>query len=147
MECEMPMVTAPGSDIETMFDKTRTIAVVGCSPKEEKDSNMVAKYLLEAGYDMIPLYPKGERILGQKVYRKLADIEKSIDMVVVFRKPAAVSEVVKACKQRGDVKYLWTQMGIVNNEAAREAVDAGMEVVQNRCSMVDHQKLQRKMRA
>jgi predicted CoA-binding protein len=137
----MPEISADQSRIKQMFENTETIAVVGCSPKPEKDSNMVAKYLLEAGYDMIPLYPKEDEILGRPVYRSLKDIDKKIDMVVVFRKPAAVGKIVAACKQRGDVDYFWTQVGIVNNEAAKEAQDAGMEVVQGRCSMVDHKKL------
>jgi len=93
------------------------------------------------GYDMIPIYPKEDIILGQKVYRSLADIEKSVDMVVVFRKPEVVNAVADACIARGDVKVLWTQIGIINNEAGQKAKDAGISVVQNYCAMVEHRVL------
>jgi predicted CoA-binding protein len=90
---------------------------------------------------MIPIYPKEDIILGQKVYRSLADIEKSVDMVVVFRKPEVVNAVADVCIARGDVKVLWTQIGIINNEASQKAKDAGISVVQNYCAMVEHRVL------
>jgi len=141
MECPIPSVNSNLEEMKKYFEDTKTIAVIGCSPKETKDSHRVAKYLLEAGYDMIPVYPKEDTILGQKVYRSLVDIDKPIDMVVVFRKPAVVSAVADACIQRGDVKVLWTQIGIVNNEAAQKAKDAGISVVQNYCAMVEHREI------
>ena len=138
MECEVPQINSNREEIKKYFQECKSIAVVGCSPKPEKDSNKVAKYLLEAGYDMIPIYPKEDEILGQKVYRSLLDIDRAIDMVVVFRKPAVVDSVADACIKRGDVKVLWTQIGIVNNEATKRAKDAGINVVQNHCAMVEH---------
>lgn len=141
MECERPSINSNNEEILKYFKETKTIAVLGASPKPEKDSHRVAKYLLEAGYNMIPVYPKEETILGQKVYQSLADIDVPIDMVVVFRKPDAVSAVVDTCIMRGDVKVLWTQIGIVNNEAAQKAKDAGIDVVQNLCAMVEHRRM------
>jgi len=141
MECPIPSVNSNLEEMKNYFEDTKTIAVIGCSPNETKDSHRVAKYLLEAGYDMIPVYPKEDTILGQKVYRSLVDIDKPVDMVVVFRKPAVVSAVADACIQRGDVKVLWTQIGIVNNEAAQKAKDAGINVVQNYCAMVEHREI------
>jgi predicted CoA-binding protein len=141
MECEMPQVNSNIEEIKRYFEETKTIAVIGCSPNETKDSNRVAKYLLEVGYDMIPVYPKGDKILGQKVYRSLLDIDREVDMVVVFRKPAVVSAVADACIKRGDVKVLWTQIGIVNNEASKKAKEAGISVVQNYCAMVEHREI------
>ncbi len=141
MECPMPTHNSNSEEIKRFFEDTKTIAVVGCSPKPEKDSHRVAKYLLEAGFEMLPIYPKEEQILGQSVYRGLKDIEKPVDMVVVFRKPAVVDAVVDACIEKGGVKYLWTQIGIVNNEAAQKAEEAGMKVVQNKCAMVEHKNL------
>ena len=138
MECEVPQINSNREEIKKYFQECKTIAVAGCSPKPEKDSNKVAKYLLEVGYDMIPIYPKEEKILGQKVYRSLLDIDKPIDMVVVLKKPAVVDSVADACIERGDVKVLWTQIGIVNNEAAQKAKEAGINVVQNHCAMVEH---------
>jgi len=87
---------------------------------------------------MIPLYPKGDTILGEKAYRSLADIEEPIDMVVVFRKPAALNKIADTVIARGDIKVYWTQLGLVNNEAAKKVKEAGIEVVQNYCAMVEH---------
>ncbi len=104
MECEFPRVNSRIRDeIERYLEDTRALLCC-CSPKAEKDSNRVAKYLLEVGYDMIPIYPKGDTILGQKVYRNLKDIDREVDMVVVFRKPKVVTDVAKASIERGDVK-------------------------------------------
>jgi len=141
MECPMPTINSNKEEIKEYFENTKTIAVIGCSPNPTKDSNKVAKYLLEAGYDMIPVYPKEEKILGQKVYRSLVEIDKPVDMVVVFRKPAVVSAVADACIERGDIKVLWTQIGIVNNEASQKAKEAGIAVVQNHCAMVEHKEI------
>ncbi len=141
MECEIPQVNSNIEEMKKNFEETKTIAVIGCSPNETKDSNKVAKYLLEVGYDMIPVYPKEDKILGQKVYRSLLDIDKEVDMVVVFRKPAVVSAVADACIKRGDVKVLWTQIGIVNNEAGKKAKEAGISVVQSYCAMVEHREI------
>ncbi len=79
--------------------------------------------------------------MGQKVYRSLLDIDKHVDMVVVFRKPAVVSAIADASIARGDVKVLWTQIGIVNNEAGEKAKEAGIAVVQNHCAMVEHREI------
>ncbi len=141
MECEFPTVNENLEEIEKIFDEVKTIAVVGLSPNETKDSHKVAKYLQSAGYKIIPIYPKEEKILGEKVYRSLLEVEEEIDMVDVFRKPAAVDMIVDAIEKRKDVKVLWLQKGIVNNKAAKRAKDMGLKVIQNRCSMVDHKAL------
>ena len=141
MECEFPRISSNKEEIIQYFKDTKNIAVIGASPNLQKDSHRVAKYLLEAGYKMFPVYPKEEEILGQKVYRSLLEIDEPVDMVVVFRKPEAVNAITDACIQRGDVKVLWTQIGIVNNAAAQKAKDAGIHVVQNRCAMVDHREI------
>ncbi|HHH50794.1 MAG TPA: CoA-binding protein [Campylobacterales bacterium] len=141
MECPIPSVNSNIKDMKEYFQNSKTIAVIGCSPNPTKDSHRVAKYLLEAGYDIIPVYPKEEEILGQKVYRSLVEIDKPVDMVVVFRKPAIVSAIADACIKRGDVKILWTQIGIVNNEAAQKAKEADIAVVQNYCAMVEHREI------
>ena len=138
MECELPRVNSNMDEMKKYFEATKTIAVLGCSPKPDKASNRVAKYLLEAGYNMIPVYPKEEEILGQKVYKSLADIDQPVDMVVVFRKPAALNAIADAVIARGDVKIYWTQLQLINNEAAQKVKDAGIGVVQNYCAMVEH---------
>ncbi|HEX5330718.1 CoA-binding protein [Sulfuricurvum sp.] len=138
MECEFPSVNATNDEIKTILDEVKTIAVLGLSPDSSKDSYRVAQYLKNAGYTIVPVYPKEETILGEKVYRSLSEIPFAVDMVNIFRKPDALNAVADACIERGDVKVFWAQKGIVNNEAAQRARDAGMKVVQNHCSMVEH---------
>ena len=141
MECEMPRVNSNRDEMKKYFEEVKTIAVLGCSPDNTKASNHVAEYLRDVGYKMIPVYPKHDEILGQKVYRSLADIDVPVDMVVVFRKPAALSAVADAVIARGDVKVYWTQLGLVNNEAANRVKEAGIAVVQNHCAMVEHREI------
>ncbi len=138
MECEFPTINANNDQIKAIFKSVKTIAVLGLSPDTSKDSYRVAEYLQSAGYKIVPVYPKEETILGEKVYRSLEEIPFSVDMVNIFRKPDALHAVVDACIVRGDIKVFWAQKGIVNNDAANRAHDAGMEVVQNHCSMVEH---------
>lgn len=141
MECEFPTINSNKQEILEIFNITKTIAVVGLSPDESKDSHRVAKYLQEHGFKIVPIYPKEETILGEKVYRSLAEVPFEIDMVNIFRKPDILPLVADACIARGDVKIFWAQKGIVNNEAAQKAKDAGMRVVQNMCTMVEHRTL------
>ena len=103
MECEFPSVNSNKQEIKEIFESVKTIAVLGLSPDETKASHRVAKYLQEVGYKIVPIYPKGETILGEKVYRSLAEIPFSVDMVDIFRKPAALDAVADACIARGDV--------------------------------------------
>ncbi len=138
MECEFPTVNSNLEEVKEIFETVKTIAVLGLSPNETKDSHKVAKYLKEAGYKIVPVYPKEDEILGEKVYRSLKEIPFEVDMVDIFRKPAALDAIADVCIERGDVKVFWAQKGIVNNEAAQKAKDAGMKVVQNQCTMVDH---------
>ena len=138
MECEFPTVNSSSDEIREIFASTKTIAVLGLSPDPSKASHRVAKYLKEQGFRIVPVYPKEEEILGEKVYRSLAEIPFEVDMVDIFRKPKALTAVAEATIARGDVKYFWAQQGIVNNEAAEMAEKAGLKVVQNRCTMVEH---------
>lgn len=138
MECEFPTINSNHDEIKSIFSDVKTIAVLGLSPDSTKDSYRVAAYLKDAGYTIIPVYPKEETILGEKVYRSLLEIPGTVDMVNIFRKPDALNAVADACIERGDVKVFWAQQGIVNNEAAEKAKAHGMRVVQNHCSMVEH---------
>jgi len=141
MECEFATVNSNKEEIKAIFDSVKTIAVIGLSPDETKASHRVAAYLQEVGYKIIPIYPKEETILGEKVYRSLAEVSETVDMVNIFRKPAVFDAVADAAITRGDVKVFWGQLGLVNNAAAQKARDAGMTVVQNHCSMVEHRAL------
>ena len=141
MECELPRVNSNSEEMKKYFKEAKTIAVVGVSPDNTKASNHVAEYLRDVGYKMIPIYPKYDEILGQKVYRSLAEIDEPVDMVVVFRKPAALDAIADAVIARGDVKTYWTQLELINNAAAQRVKDAGINVVQNYCAMIEHREL------
>ena len=141
MECEFPTVNSNPEEMREIFESVKTIAILGLSPNETKASHMVAKYLQNVGYKIVPVYPKEEAILGEKVYRSLAEIPFEVDMVDIFRKPAAFDAVADACIARGDVKVFWGQLGLVNNAAAEKAKEAGMKVVQNYCSKIEHKRL------
>ena len=123
----------------SLLDSVKIIAILGLSPDESKASNMVAKYLQNHGYKIVPVYPKEETILGEQVYRSLAEIPFEIDMVDIFRKPAAFDAIADVCIERGDVKVFWGQLGLVNNAAAEKAKNAGMKVVQNHCTKIELQ--------
>ncbi len=113
------------SDLGQILSSAKNIAVVGLSPDESKPSNGVAKFLIERGFNVFPVYPKFDEILGRKVYRNLTQIEGDVDIVVMFRKGEFASELVKDAVKKG-VKTLWLQLGITNDEAgaiAREKWD------------------------
>ncbi len=141
MSCEIPTVNANKDEMREIFEMVKTIAIPGLSPDESKPSHRVAKYLQAQGFKIIPIYPKEETILGEKVYRTLAEIEEQIDMVDMFRKAEVADSIVDVLEKREDVKVLWLQEGIVNNSAAQRAKDLGLKVVQSRCTMVEHKAL------
>lgn len=141
MQCEMATVNSNKDEIREIFANTKTIAIIGLSPDESKASNMVGKYLKNAGFKIVPVYPKGDKILGETVYKSLSEIPFKVDMVDIFRKPEVIGLVVDACIQRGDIDCVWTQLGLVNNEAASKATEAGIKVVQNYCTKIEHSQL------
>ena len=137
-QCEMPDYTPPSKEIEKILQNSKRIAVVGLSPKASRDSNKVARYLLEQGYDIIPVNPGQEEILERTCYKTLEDIPFSVDMADLFINPTRVPPVVEQCIRIG-VKTIWMQLGVVHNEAASKARDAGIETVMNRCIMREHE--------
>ncbi|WP_404319716.1 CoA-binding protein [Malaciobacter canalis] len=138
MECEFATINSNKDEIKEIFDNTKTIAIIGCSPDSSKASNKVAVYLKNVGFKIVPVYPKEDEILGEKVYRSLGDIPFKVDMVDIFRKPEVIDKVVDEAIKRGDVDTIWTQLGLVNNDAAKKAKKAGMKVVQNNCTKIEH---------
>ena len=141
MECEFPSINSNKEELKEIFENTKTIAIIGLSPNEEKASNKVAKYLKNAGFKIVPVYPKEDEILGEKVYRSLKEIPFKVDMVDIFRKPDVIGQVVDSAIDRGDVDTVWTQLGLVNNEAAAKAKEKGMNVVQNKCTKIEHNEI------
>ena len=141
MECEFATVNSNKNEMKEIFDNTKSIAIMGCSPDETKASNMVAKYLINNGFTVYPVYPKEDIILGQKVYRSLAEIPHKVDIVDIFRKANVIASIVDECIKRGDIYCVWSQLGLVNNAAMQKAKDAGIKAVQNYCTKLEHMEL------
>ena len=128
------------SDLRQILSTAKNIAVVGLSPDESKPSNEVAKFLIERGFNVFPVYPKFDEILGRKIYRNLTQIDQDIDIAVMFRKGEFASELVKDVVKKG-VKTLWLQLGITNDEAGAIARENGINFVQDRCIKIELQRL------
>jgi predicted CoA-binding protein len=118
-----------------------TIAVVGCSSTPGKDAHDIPKYLLEHGYEVIPINPYAEEIFGHEAYDSLGDVEEEVDVVNVFRPSEEVPGIVDAALDRDDVLVIWTQLGIRDDSAAARAEKAGKTVVQDHCMKVEHSRL------
>ncbi|MDH7791798.1 CoA-binding protein [Ochrobactrum sp. AN78] len=138
------MQTPSDNQIREILQSVKTIALLGASPKPERPSNGVMKFLLDRGYHVIPVNPGqvGKSIHGQQVVANLADIDELIDMVDVFRAsyslPGIVDEIL-AMKQRPAV--LWTQLDVVHEEATKKAADAGLKVIMDRCPAIEYPRL------
>ncbi len=141
MECEFPRVNENSEEIRKIFESVKVIAIPGLSPDESKPSHRVAKYLQSVGYKIVPIYPKEDEILGEKVYRSINEVPFEIDMIDMFRKAVVAKDMLEVMKSRGDIKVLWLQEGIVNNEVGDEAKKLGYKFVQNKCTMVEHKGL------
>ena len=127
-------------EIRNMLETARAIAVLGLSPKPERDSNRVAGYLKDHGYRIIPVRPAQKEILGEKAYRSLDDIKEPVDIVDVFRNSA---QIVPHANEaiRLKPKVFWMQLNIENREAADLLTAAGIDVVMDRCIKVEHERL------
>ncbi len=117
------------------------VAVVGCSTTPGKDAHDVPKYLLEHGYDVVPVNPSADEVLGREAYDSLADVPGEVEVVNVFRPSEEVSGIVDAALEREDVRVIWTQLGIRDDAAAERAEAAGRSVVQDRCMKIEHRRL------
>ncbi len=126
--------------IRKILRDSKTIAVVGLSPKPHRPSHQVASYLMEAGYTIIPVNPGQDAILGQTCYPNLRAIPIPVDMVDIFRKQEEVLPIAEDAISIG-AKHIWMQEGIVNEEAAAKAEAAGLTVIMDRCTKIDHMNL------
>ena len=120
----------------------RTIAVVGLSAKRYRPSYGVAEYLQRAGYRIIPVNPHETEVLGERCYPDVESVPEPIDIVDIFRRSEFVPEIVEAAIRKG-AKVVWMQEGVIHEEAARRAREAGLEVVMDRCILKDHRRLGR----
>ncbi|MBW1726446.1 MAG: CoA-binding protein [Deltaproteobacteria bacterium] len=127
-------------EIKNMLENAKAIAILGVSPKPERDSNWVAGYLKDHGYRIIPVRPAQKEILGEKAYRSLDDIKEPVDIVNVFRNSAQiVPHAHEAIRLKP--KVFWMQLNIENREAAGLLTAAGIDVVMDRCIKVEHERL------
>ena len=126
--------------IRKVLRDSKTIAVVGLSPKPHRPSHQVASYLMEVGYTIIPVNPGQDAILGRTCYPNLRAIPTPVDMVDIFRRQEAVLAIVEDAISIG-AQFIWMQEGIVNKEAAAKAESAGLTVIMNRCTKIDHMNL------
>lgn len=133
-------------EIREILKRAKNIAVVGLSDKPGRDSHRVAAYLKMQGYKVLPVNPTIEEVLGEKSYGRLEDIPESIDVVDIFRAPEHVPPIVEWAIAMG-AKVVWMQLGVVNQEAAERARDAGLTVVMDRCMMQEHKRLLAKVGA
>jgi uncharacterized protein len=119
----------------------KNIAVVGMSPNEGKPSNYVPKYLIEKGYNIIPVNPIYGEILGNKSYPRVSDIPHQVDVVDIFRKSEDVLPVVQDAILKNGIKVIWMQLGIYNKVAQEIAEKKDINVIYNRCILKEHQRL------
>jgi len=132
----------PGADaLRDLLGRVERIAVVGISRSPEKPARRIPSYLAAKGYDIIPVNPHAERILGKPVYERLADVTDPVDMVLVFRPSAEAADVVREAAARPERPAIWLQEGIRADEAVAEARAAGLTVVQDLCSYKVHRAL------
>lgn len=128
------------NEIREILKKSRTIAVVGCSTNEAKDAHNVPAYLLEKGYRIIPVNPNAEKIFGKKCHKSLSEVREKIDVVNIFRPGDEVLEITKQAVLKKP-KAIWTQLGIVNDQAAAYARINGIKFIMNRCIREEHKRL------
>jgi len=127
----------------TAFDRlrilreTHTIAMVGLSSNPFRPSHFAAIYMLSEGYNVIPVNPREQEILGRRCYPSLRDIPERVDLVDIFREPSAVPPIVEEAIAIG-AKVVWMQLGVINETAARRAREAGLEVVMDACVKIEH---------
>ena len=137
IQCEVPEYNPPAEEVRAILEKYKTVAIVGLSPKAERDSYKVAKYLKEQGYGIVPVNPGQKQILGEKSYPNLKAIPFPVDIVDIFRRPEAIPPIVDDAVDIG-ARVVWMQLGIAHNQAAEKARKAGLQVVMNKCIKIEH---------
>lgn len=137
---ELDMPVTEDEQLRSILEHDR-VAVVGCSSTPGKDAHDIPNYLHNKGYEIIPVNPFADEVLGKKAYDSLADVPGEIDIVDVFRPSEEVSGIVDEVLDRDDVKVIWLQLGIHDDDAVARAEKAGLQVVQDRCMKPEHQRL------
>jgi predicted CoA-binding protein len=124
--------------IAQLLVQAKRIALVGVSAKPERPSHQVMQFLLDEGYEVLPINPglAGQKLLGQTVYASLADLPTDVDMADIFREAAALPEITRDVVDAG-IPAMWTQLGVVHSAAERTAADAGLQLVMDRCPAIE----------
>lgn len=136
----MASILTQDNQIKALIARSKTIAVIGLSPDSTKPSYEVANYLQAHGYKIVPVRPDTDQILGEKAYGSLAEIPFPIDIVDIFRRVEFIPEVVDEAIQV-KAKAVWMQLGLKEDQAAKKAVERGLDVVMDRCLLIDHKRL------
>jgi predicted CoA-binding protein len=129
-------------NIHRIFDECRTIAVVGLSSKRERPSHGVAAYMRSLGYKVIPVNPNETEVFGEKAFPDLASVTEKVDLVDVFRRSAEAGKAVDEAIAIG-AKAVWMQEGVIDQNAAQRAIEAGLMVVMDRCWLKEHRRIDR----
>lgn len=127
-------------EVQDLLRTSRVIAVVGLSSKRWRPSYGVSEYMQRQGYRIIPVNPRETEVLGEKAYPNLDSVPEPVDIVNIFRRSEFVPEIVEAAIRKG-ARAVWMQEGVVHEEAARRAAEAGLVVVMDRCILKEHRKI------
>jgi len=138
--CELPIAKKADKNICEILQNAKTIVVVGLSPKSHRASNQVAKYMQEKGYKIVPVYPREDKILGEKVYRNLEEIDFEVDIIDIFRKSEDTPEIVEKAVKLPGIKCIFLQEGIKNEKSKEIAKKANIFYVEDKCLMVEHKR-------
>lgn len=134
----MPVET--DADVREILEH-ETVAVVGCSSTPGKAAHEIPRYLQAHGYEVVPVNPNADEVLGRPAYDSLSDVTEDVDIVDVFRPSPEVAGIVDEALDRDDVDVIWLQLGIHDDEAVARAEAAGRRVVQDRCMKPEHRRL------
>ena len=136
----MAFVNPPDEVVREILATPRTIAVVGCSPRPDRDSHRIAALLQSRGHRVIPVHPAGGEILGERCYPTLRDVPAAVEMVDVFRRAEEAGTVADEAIAIG-AKILWLQLGVIDEAAALRARAAGLTVLMDRCPAIEYRRL------
>jgi predicted CoA-binding protein len=128
-------------ELRDILESTETIAVVGCSGTPGKAAHDIPKYMADHGYEVIPVNPYADELLGREAYDSLADVTEEVDLVDVFRPSDEVAGIVDEVLDRDDVDTVWCQLGITDDAAGDRVEESGRNFVQDRCLKVEHGRL------
>src|SRR5580692_7609351 len=140
MTASGPVLHPSDQQVKDLLQKAHTIAVVGLSSSRIRASYGVSQYMQSAGYRIIPVNPNESEVLGEKAYPSLDEVPERIDIVDIFRRSECVPEIVDAAIRIG-ARGVWMQEGVVHEDAAKKARDAGLEVVMDHCILKEHRKM------